>query len=79
VGARWPALRVLTFAQRGELLAAMSNAIHAQREALIEMGRLSGGNTKFDIDGATGTPDALRRRGQDAGADGQHRGPSPSG
>ncbi|MCB9535106.1 MAG: 3,4-dehydroadipyl-CoA semialdehyde dehydrogenase [Myxococcales bacterium] len=54
-----PNLRALTFAQRGALLAAMSKAIHAQRESLIEMGRLNGGNTrgdaKFDIDGATGT------------------------
>ena len=54
-----PALRSLTFAARGKLLAAMSKAIHAEREALIEMGRKNGGNTrgdaKFDIDGATGT------------------------
>lgn len=54
-----PALQALTFAQRGELLAAMSKAIHAQREALIEVGRINGGNTrgdaKFDIDGATAT------------------------
>ncbi|MCA9539846.1 MAG: 3,4-dehydroadipyl-CoA semialdehyde dehydrogenase [Myxococcales bacterium] len=54
-----PALRALTFAERGALLAAMSKAIHGQREALIEVGRINGGNTrsdaKFDIDGATGT------------------------
>lgn len=53
------ALRALTFAERGALLAAMSKAIHAQREALIEVGRINAGNTrsdaKFDIDGATGT------------------------
>ena len=54
-----PALRALTFAQRGQLLMAASKAIHAQRDALIELAILNGGNTrkdaKFDIDGATGT------------------------
>jgi 3,4-dehydroadipyl-CoA semialdehyde dehydrogenase len=54
-----PTLRAMTFAQRGALLAAMSKAIHAKREELIEMGRVNAGNTrgdaKFDIDGATGT------------------------
>ncbi len=52
-------LRALTFAQRGELLAAMSKAIHAERERLLEIGRINCGNTrgdaKFDVDGATGT------------------------
>jgi oxepin-CoA hydrolase/3-oxo-5,6-dehydrosuberyl-CoA semialdehyde dehydrogenase len=54
-----PALRALTFAQRGELLRAMSRAIHAHRDELIELAIKNGGNTrsdaKFDIDGATGT------------------------
>ncbi len=54
-----PNLRALTFAQRGELLAAMSKAIHAKREHLLEIGRINAGNTrgdaKFDVDGATGT------------------------
>jgi 3,4-dehydroadipyl-CoA semialdehyde dehydrogenase len=54
-----PALRALTFAQRGELLRAMSRAIHGHRDALIELAILNGGNTrsdaKFDIDGASGT------------------------
>src|SRR5512135_97173 len=54
-----PALRALTFAQRGELLRAMSRAIHAHRDALIELAIKNGGNTrgdaKFDIDGASGT------------------------
>jgi len=54
-----PALRAMTFAERGALLAAMSKAIHAKREELIEMGRINAGNTrgdaKFDIDGASGT------------------------
>lgn len=54
-----PALRAMTFAQRGELLRAMSRAIHASRDALIETAIRNGGNTrgdaKFDIDGAMGT------------------------
>jgi oxepin-CoA hydrolase/3-oxo-5,6-dehydrosuberyl-CoA semialdehyde dehydrogenase len=53
------ALRSMTFTQRGDLLASMSKAIHAQREELIEIGRINAGNTrgdaKFDIDGATHT------------------------
>ena len=54
-----PALRALTFAQRGQMLLAASKALHAQRDALIELALQNGGNTrkdaKFDIDGATGT------------------------
>jgi oxepin-CoA hydrolase/3-oxo-5,6-dehydrosuberyl-CoA semialdehyde dehydrogenase len=54
-----PALRALTFAQRGEILRALSRAIHAHRDALIEVAIRNGGNTrsdaKFDIDGASGT------------------------
>lgn len=54
-----PALRALTFVQRGKLLEALSAAIHEHREELISLGTANGGNTrgdaKFDIDGATGT------------------------
>jgi 3,4-dehydroadipyl-CoA semialdehyde dehydrogenase len=54
-----PALQELTFAQRGELLAAASKALHAHRDELLELSTASGGNTrgdaKFDVDGATGT------------------------
>ncbi len=54
-----PALRALSFAQRGEILRALSRAIHAQRDNLIDVGIANGGNTrgdaKFDIDGASGT------------------------
>jgi oxepin-CoA hydrolase/3-oxo-5,6-dehydrosuberyl-CoA semialdehyde dehydrogenase len=53
------ALRALTFAQRGELIRAMSKTLHANRDALIELAILNGGNTrsdaKFDVDGASGT------------------------
>ena len=54
-----PALRALTFAQRGEMLRAVSRAIHARRDELLEVAIANGGNTrsdaKFDIDGCTGT------------------------
>lgn len=54
-----PALRGLSFAQRGELLLAASKALHAHRDELLALSTTSGGNTrgdaKFDVDGATGT------------------------
>lgn len=54
-----PALRKMSFAQRGEMLAAASKAIHAKRDELIGLAIANGGNTrgdaKFDIDGAWGT------------------------
>jgi oxepin-CoA hydrolase/3-oxo-5,6-dehydrosuberyl-CoA semialdehyde dehydrogenase len=54
-----PALRAMTFAQRGEMLRAMSRAIHAKRDELLSIAQANGGNTrgdaKFDVDGAIGT------------------------
>jgi len=54
-----PALRKMTFAERGKLLAAIAGAIHEKRDELIEVSIQSGGTTrgdaKFDIDGAIGT------------------------
>jgi oxepin-CoA hydrolase/3-oxo-5,6-dehydrosuberyl-CoA semialdehyde dehydrogenase len=54
-----PALRELTFAQRGELLKAWSKALHEKRDELIALAMQNGGNTrgdaKFDVDGAIGT------------------------
>jgi oxepin-CoA hydrolase/3-oxo-5,6-dehydrosuberyl-CoA semialdehyde dehydrogenase len=51
-----PKLRDMSFAQRGELLKAMSKVIYEAREELIALAILNGGNTrgdaKFDIDGA---------------------------
>ncbi|HTE56639.1 MAG TPA: 3,4-dehydroadipyl-CoA semialdehyde dehydrogenase [Kofleriaceae bacterium] len=51
-----PALRELTFAQRGQILRAMSKVLHGGREELIALAIENGGNTrsdaKFDIDGA---------------------------
>ncbi|MEC9475817.1 MAG: 3,4-dehydroadipyl-CoA semialdehyde dehydrogenase [Planctomycetota bacterium] len=53
------ALRELSFSQRGELLISMSKAIHEHREDLLELSMSTCGSTrkdsKFDIDGATGT------------------------
>jgi 3,4-dehydroadipyl-CoA semialdehyde dehydrogenase len=54
-----PALRAMTFVQRGEMLRAMSKAIHAKRDELLTLAQQNGGNTrgdaKFDVDGAIGT------------------------
>jgi len=54
-----PALRAMTFAERGKLLKALSLAIHEHREELLDLSQQNGGNTrgdaKFDVDGATGT------------------------
>src|SRR5688500_2185770 len=52
-----PALRKMSFSQRGEMLRAMSRAIHQHRDELIGLAVQNGGNTrsdgKFDIDGAS--------------------------
>ena len=54
-----PALRALSFAERGAALKALAAAIHEHREELIEISVRNCGNTrgdaKFDLDGATGT------------------------
>jgi 3,4-dehydroadipyl-CoA semialdehyde dehydrogenase len=67
-----PALRALTFAERGEILRAMSRAIHANRDALLDVAMKNGGNTrgdaKFDIDGASGTLAAYADLGKELGA-----------
>lgn len=66
-----PALRALSFAERGALLKQLSGAIHEHRERLIEVSMKNGGTTrgdgKFDIDGATGTLAAYARTGRDLG------------
>ncbi len=53
------ALRAMSFAARGELVRAMSKAIHGARDELIGLAVQNGGSTrsdaKFDIDGAWGT------------------------
>jgi 3,4-dehydroadipyl-CoA semialdehyde dehydrogenase len=66
-----PALRAMSFAQRGELLRAMSKAIHAKRDELLGMATANGGNTrsdaKFDVDGGIGTLTAYADFGQEMG------------
>lgn len=66
-----PALRALTFAERGELLAAAASAIHARRDELLELSTRSGGNTrgdaKFDVDGASGTMSHYAELGKSLG------------
>lgn len=66
-------LRSMTFAERGEVLRAMSRAIHSHRDALIELAILNGGNTrgdaKFDIDGASGTLAYYAELGKSLGAE----------
>src|SRR5512139_1692945 len=52
-------LGALTFAQRGQLLAALAKAVSGAREELISLAVADGGNTrsdaKFDVDGGGGT------------------------
>jgi 3,4-dehydroadipyl-CoA semialdehyde dehydrogenase len=66
-----PALRTLSFAERGARLRAMSDAIQARREELIDLAVANGGNTrgdaKFDIDGATFTLSAYAEIGRALG------------
>jgi len=54
-----PALRALTFAQRGALLDGLAKAIHGVRDELLEISIANTGVTrsdaKFDIDGGTAT------------------------
>jgi oxepin-CoA hydrolase/3-oxo-5,6-dehydrosuberyl-CoA semialdehyde dehydrogenase len=65
------ALREMTFAERGKMLAAMSSAVHAHREELVELAIANGGNTrgdaKFDIDGATYTLSTYAALGESLG------------
>jgi oxepin-CoA hydrolase/3-oxo-5,6-dehydrosuberyl-CoA semialdehyde dehydrogenase len=53
-----PALRALSFVERGQLLSGLSKLIHESRDELIDLAVRNGGNTrqdaKFDVDGAIG-------------------------
>ncbi|MFN3200418.1 MAG: 3,4-dehydroadipyl-CoA semialdehyde dehydrogenase [Bradymonadia bacterium] len=66
-----PALRAMSFTERGEMLKGLSKAIHEHRDALIELATANGGNTrgdaKFDIDGCTGTLMAYAGLGAELG------------
>ncbi|MEE8524066.1 MAG: 3,4-dehydroadipyl-CoA semialdehyde dehydrogenase [Thermoanaerobaculia bacterium] len=54
-----PALRGMSFGERGELLKAMSKALREHRDELLELSRINTGTTladgSFDVDGASGT------------------------
>jgi oxepin-CoA hydrolase/3-oxo-5,6-dehydrosuberyl-CoA semialdehyde dehydrogenase len=54
-----PALRAMTFTERGALLKAMSGALREGRGELLELSRINNGTTKpdgnFDIGGGSGT------------------------
>src|SRR5262245_6144593 len=54
-----PALRAMSFAERGTALKSIADAIQTEREKLLELGIANGGNTrsdaKFDVDGAIAT------------------------
>jgi oxepin-CoA hydrolase/3-oxo-5,6-dehydrosuberyl-CoA semialdehyde dehydrogenase len=66
-----PALRALTFAERGKLLRGMCDALQAHRDELLDLAVANGGNTrgdaKFDVDGATFTLSAYADLGQELG------------
>ena len=66
-----PALRGMSFAQRGELLSAMSKALYAKRDELIALSSLNTGVTrkdaKFDLDGATFTLSYYGKLGKSLG------------
>jgi 3,4-dehydroadipyl-CoA semialdehyde dehydrogenase len=66
-----PALRALTFAERGEIVRGLSRLIHTHRDELIQLAIANGGNTrgdaKFDVDGASATLAAYAELGAQLG------------
>lgn len=66
-----PALRALSFAERGALLKGVCDAIQAHRDELLDLAVASGGNTrsdaKFDVDGATFTLSSYAELGKSLG------------
>ncbi|MCB9878544.1 MAG: 3,4-dehydroadipyl-CoA semialdehyde dehydrogenase [Planctomycetes bacterium] len=54
-----PALRALSWKERGAILNGLAKKLHEHRDELIEISARNGGNTrgdaKFDLDGASGT------------------------
>jgi 3,4-dehydroadipyl-CoA semialdehyde dehydrogenase len=67
-----PALRALSFAERGALLKNVADALQDARDELLELGIANGGNTrsdaKFDVDGAIATLLAYAELGEALGA-----------
>ena len=66
-----PALRALTFTERGALVQGMCDALQAHRDELLDLSVVSGGNTrsdaKFDVDGAAFTLAAYAELGKALG------------
>jgi oxepin-CoA hydrolase/3-oxo-5,6-dehydrosuberyl-CoA semialdehyde dehydrogenase len=66
-----PALRAMSFAERGGLLKAMADTLTVRRNELLDLSVTSGGNTrsdaKFDVDGATFTLSAYAEMGMALG------------
>jgi oxepin-CoA hydrolase/3-oxo-5,6-dehydrosuberyl-CoA semialdehyde dehydrogenase len=66
-----PALRAMSFAQRGAMLKSLAAAVHARRDELLDLAMRNGGNTrgdaKFDVDGAAGTLGAYAELGASLG------------
>src|SRR5690349_11459019 len=66
-----PALRKMTFAERGALLKRMSGVLHEAREQLIDAeldnAGATRGDAKFDIDGGIGTLAYYARLGETLG------------
>jgi 3,4-dehydroadipyl-CoA semialdehyde dehydrogenase len=67
-----PALRALSFAERGALLQGMAEALQDARDELLALNMANGGNTrsdaKFDVDGAIATLLAYAELGAALGA-----------
>jgi oxepin-CoA hydrolase/3-oxo-5,6-dehydrosuberyl-CoA semialdehyde dehydrogenase len=67
-----PALRALSFSERGSLLKEMAKAIQGHRDELLDLAVANGGNTrsdaKFDVDGAIFTLQAYSEIGASLGA-----------
>jgi 3,4-dehydroadipyl-CoA semialdehyde dehydrogenase len=67
-----PALRAMTFAERGAMLKAVADVLSAHRNELLDLAMTSGGNTrgdaKFDVDGAIFTLSAYADLGKTLGA-----------
>jgi len=66
-----PALRALTFKQRGSLIRSTAALLQAHRDELIGLAMTNGGNTrsdaKFDVDGAIATLQAFAEIGEALG------------
>jgi 3,4-dehydroadipyl-CoA semialdehyde dehydrogenase len=66
-----PALRAMSFAERGDLLKRLAATLHEHREELLTISANNNGATrgdaKFDVDGATGTLSSYARLGEKLG------------